>query len=246
MPRYGDTGSIQWFDVEPSITFHILNCFEDGDEVVVRGCRARQSIIPGPEMGVDKLEWFSRGFEPVDSTGGQNDGSGSLFMRCYEWRLNTKTGEVKERNLTGTDFSMDMPMINEEFTGSRNSYGYTQVVDSAASSAAGMLKFGGLAKLYLEEPDTISEGMIKVEYHMFPENVFCSGAAFVPKSGGVEEDEGWIISFVHNEATDISQVYIVDAQSFSWEPVVKMSLPGRVPYGFHGSYMPLPLPSSRL
>uniref|UniRef100_A0A7N0V706 Uncharacterized protein n=1 Tax=Kalanchoe fedtschenkoi TaxID=63787 RepID=A0A7N0V706_KALFE len=246
MPRYGSTSSILWFDVEPNITFHILNCFEDGNEVVVRGCRARQSIIPGPEMGVDKLEWFSRGFEHVDRTGGRNDGSGSLFTRCYEWRLNTETGDVKERNLTGTDFSMDMPMINEEFTGSRNSYGYTQVVDSAASSAAGMLKFGGLAKLYLEEPDTISEGMIKVEYHMFPENVFCSGAAFVPKRGGVEEDDGWIISFVHNEATDISQVYIVDAQSFLWEPVVKMSLPGRVPYGFHGSYMPLPLPSSRL
>ena len=28
-----------------------------------------------------------------------------------------ETGEVKERNLTGTDFSMEFPMINEDFTG---------------------------------------------------------------------------------------------------------------------------------
>lgn len=33
MPRYGDADSIQWFDVQPSSAFHIINCFEDGDEV---------------------------------------------------------------------------------------------------------------------------------------------------------------------------------------------------------------------
>ncbi|THG14855.1 hypothetical protein TEA_010422 [Camellia sinensis var. sinensis] len=32
MPRYGDADSIRWFDVESYCTFHILNCFEDGDE----------------------------------------------------------------------------------------------------------------------------------------------------------------------------------------------------------------------
>ncbi|KAL5800633.1 hypothetical protein ACOSQ3_032265 [Xanthoceras sorbifolium] len=52
MPRYGDVDSIKWFDAEPNCTFHILNCFEDGDEVVVGGCRALESIIPGPESGV--------------------------------------------------------------------------------------------------------------------------------------------------------------------------------------------------
>ncbi|MBA0866049.1 hypothetical protein Goshw_017508, partial [Gossypium schwendimanii] len=32
MPRYGDADSIQWFKVKPNCTFHIINCFEDGDE----------------------------------------------------------------------------------------------------------------------------------------------------------------------------------------------------------------------
>ncbi|CAM8958615.1 unnamed protein product [Rhodiola kirilowii] len=251
MPRYGDTSSIQWFNVDPNITFHILNCFEDGDEVVVRGCRARESIIPGPEMGIDKFEWFSKGLKPLNSSQGQNDGlphDGSLFARCYEWRLNTDTGDVRERNLTGTEFSMELPLINDKLTCSRNKYGYTQVFDSVASSTAGLPKYGGLAKLHLEERDTNSQGggsstedLIKVEYHKFPENIFCTGAAFVPKQGGSgsDEDDGWIISFVHNEVTDVSQVYIVDAKSFSSAPVAKLSIPCRVPYGFHGSYMPI-------
>lgn len=48
-----------------------------------------------------------------------------------------QTGEVRERNLTGTKFSMDFPIINEKFTGVKNRYGYSQVVDSTASSTSG-------------------------------------------------------------------------------------------------------------
>lgn len=49
---------------------------------------------------------------------------------------------------------------------------------------------------------------------MFEDNTFCTGAAFVPKQSGTstsstleeEEDDGWVITFVHNEDTNISQV----------------------------------------
>lgn len=34
MPRYGDANSIKWFEVEPCCVFHIINCFEDNDEVL--------------------------------------------------------------------------------------------------------------------------------------------------------------------------------------------------------------------
>lgn len=68
-----------------------------------------------------------------------------------------------------------------------------------------MAKYGGLAKLHLQERN--AEEMMKVEHHMFPKNTFCSGAAFVAKSGSVEEDDGWIITFVHDEDMDSSQVF---------------------------------------
>lgn len=69
--------------------------------------------------------------------------------------------------------------------------------------STGMAKFGGLAKLHLQERNG---EVIKVEYHMFPKNTFCSGATFVAKCGSVEEDDGWIITFVHDEDMDSSQV----------------------------------------
>ncbi|XP_073135232.1 carotenoid 9,10(9',10')-cleavage dioxygenase-like isoform X3 [Henckelia pumila] len=241
MPRYGDSESVKWFRVEPNCMFHIINCYEHGDEVVALAITSSTSIIPGPDFGMNKFEWFSKRFKKIEQSEDE-----SFFSRVYEWRLNMNTGEVTERNLTGMKYSMELPIINEKFIGIENKFGYAQVADLNASSTSGMTKYGGLAKLYFEgrkvELSNQHDGLIQVEYHMFPENTFCSGAAFVPKSGGHAEDDGWIITFVHDESTDKSQVYIVDATKFSEEPVAKISLPKRVPYGFHGAFVPLYAP----
>ncbi|GMJ15898.1 carotenoid cleavage dioxygenase 1, CAROTENOID CLEAVAGE DIOXYGENASE 1 [Hibiscus trionum] len=249
MPRYGDADSIRWFKVKPNCTFHLFNCFEDGDEVVVWGCRALDSIIPGPEKGKNKFDWFSRKLRPLKSSEGsigEVSEDQFVFPRPYEWRMNPQTGDVKERNLTGSEFAMDFPFINEAFIGLQNNYGYCQVRDSIASSASGVAKYGGLAKLYFGEQSPESylrenQGLKKVEYHMFEKNTFCSGAAFVPKDKAVEEDDGWVITFVHNEDSNTSQVLIIEAKSFTSKPVAKITLPYRVPYGFHGAFMPIPL-----
>ncbi|ONI33839.1 hypothetical protein PRUPE_1G449100 [Prunus persica] len=222
MPRFGDASSIHWFKVEPNCTFHIINSFEDGDEVVVWGCKALDSVIPGPDMSLNQFGWLPRRFKPADPSKENNDDisaeDGKLFSHAYEWRLNMNTGKVMERYLTGKEFSMDFPMINGAFAGVKNRYGYSQVVDSIASSTLGMLKYGGLARLHFEEPADVSlrnESQFEVETRMFEEKSFCSGAAFVAKQGGLEEDDGWAITFVHNEDTNISQVYVIDTKKFS-------------------------------
>lgn len=135
MPRYGDVSTLQWFQVEPCCVFHMINCYEEGDEVIVMACRAENSIIPGPELGLDKDEWFSRGFKHINSV--NSDDEGFLFGRPYEWRFNMQNQQVKGRYLVGTDFGLDFPVINEKFTGLKNKYSYLQVVDSSASSTAG-------------------------------------------------------------------------------------------------------------
>ncbi|KAB5514041.1 hypothetical protein DKX38_027947 [Salix brachista] len=84
-----------------------------------------------------------------------------------------------------------------------------------------------------------SEELMQVEYHKFEQNTFCTGAAFVPKQGSHEEDDGWIITFVNNEDTSMSKV----GQFCTFEPVAKITLPCRVPYGFHGAFTPILLQS---
>ncbi|TQD79120.1 hypothetical protein C1H46_035321 [Malus baccata] len=147
MPRYVDADSVRLFKVEPNCTFHIINSFEDGDEVVVWACKALDSVIPGPDMALNQFGWLRRKLKPT-STSKENDISpdeGNLLSHAYEWRLNMQSGEVNEKYLTGKRLSMDFPMINGAFSGYKNRYGDAQVVDSVASSASGMLKYSGLA-----------------------------------------------------------------------------------------------------
>ncbi|KAI5586392.1 hypothetical protein BDE02_06G209000 [Populus trichocarpa] len=155
MPRYGDVDSVRWFEVEPNCTFHILNCFEEGVEVVVRGCRSLESIISKSYgMDLEESEWVSgrlRSKEHVEQNTTPSSNDELLFSRSYEWRLNMETGEVKERNLTGTELCMEFPMINPSLNDLKNKFGYTQIVHEPASSSSGMPKFGGLAKLYFDE-----------------------------------------------------------------------------------------------
>ena len=62
---------------------------------------------------------------------------GILFSRPYEWRLNLGSGIASEGYITSEDVAMDFPVINENFTGIINKYGYAQVVDSVATSKTG-------------------------------------------------------------------------------------------------------------
>nr|GEZ17935.1 carotenoid 9,10(9',10')-cleavage dioxygenase 1-like [Tanacetum cinerariifolium] len=203
-------------------------------QVILWACRARNSMLPGPDIGLNKFEWFSSRF--TNEKDSNLNADESLFSHAYEWRLNMETGEVKERFLTGNSLSMDFPMINENFTGLKNKYGYAQTVNLEASRISGMAQYGGLMKLHLD--DTKPLDYVVMEHHKFPKNTFCTGASFVAKPEGLDEDDGWVITFVHDEHLNISRVIIVDAKKFTSDPVAIITLPSRVPYGFHGAFMP--------
>jgi carotenoid cleavage dioxygenase-like enzyme len=52
------------------------------------------------------------------------------------------------------------------------------------------------------------------------------------------EDEGWILSYVYDAGRDRSDVVILDARDFGDDPVATIRQPVRVPYGFHGGWVP--------
>ena len=91
-------------------------------------------------MDLEDSEWVSgrlRSKFPAQQYTKFSSNDDLLFCRFYEWRLNMQTGEVKERNLTGTKFSMEFPMINPSFNGLKNKFGYTQIVHDPASISSG-------------------------------------------------------------------------------------------------------------
>lgn len=89
-----------------------------------------------------------------------------------------------------------------------------------------------------------SQDPIKV--FMMPEGWFAQECRFVPRNNGSSEDDGWILSYVFDESSQLnsygectanakSELWIIDAMNMK-DVVARIYLPQRVPYGLHGNW----------
>jgi carotenoid cleavage dioxygenase len=63
---------------------------------------------------------------------------------------------------------------------------------------------------------------------------------FVPRTPDAEEDDGWVLAYTYDADTNRSDVVILEARDFTGEPIATIHLPTRVPFGFHGNWIPDP------
>ena len=61
---------------------------------------------------------------------------------------------------------------------------------------------------------------------------------FVPKRDGAAEDDGYVLVLVYDHERDASDFHVLDARNIAGEPVATVRIPHRVPYGFHGNWVP--------
>ena len=66
----------------------------------------------------------------------------------------------------------------------------------------------------------------------------CAGEpVFVAREGGTAEDDGWLLTFVHDLGAGTADFVVLDAADLARGPVARVPLPQRVPFGFHGSWV---------
>ncbi|HEX5613885.1 MAG TPA: carotenoid oxygenase family protein, partial [Acidimicrobiia bacterium] len=51
-------------------------------------------------------------------------------------------------------------------------------------------------------------------------------------------DEGWLLTYVYDRRTEQSAFTVLDATDLASGPVASVTLPQRVPFGFHGTWVP--------
>ena len=148
---------------------------------------------------------------------GPNDGA----TRLERWTIDPVAGKVSEETLDDT--SVELPRHDERLLGQPYRYGY-------AMEAGDGFAHGGAVKYDLQSGTT--------ERHDFGAGRMTLEPVFVPRSADAGEDEGWILSYVYDAATDRSDVVILAADDFTGDPVATIHLPQRVPFGFHGNWVP--------
>lgn len=100
MDRTDLAAGVRWFEMDLFWMFHVLNAYDDGDAVVVEGCRTtRLNAAFGEEMA-------DRPPPPM----------------LHRWRIDLATGTVTEEQLD--DRAGDFPRLNDDHAGRAARYGY--------------------------------------------------------------------------------------------------------------------------
>jgi carotenoid cleavage dioxygenase len=149
---------------------------------------------------------------------GPNEGPPTLDR----WTVDLTAGKVREERLD--DRPQEFPRVDERLVGRRHRYGY------AMSTAAGTGVQAGDSVLKHD----LASGRT-TEIHLGPGRRG-SEFVFVPSAPDAAEDDGVLMGFSYDTATDRSELTILDAST--GEPVGAVLLPTRVPHGFHGNWAP--------
>jgi len=199
-------GAVKWFEFPTSYIYHVINCWEDGDEVVMAACK----MVPN-------------GYAPEpDRFGPYAPMALVLALRAqpFLWRMNMKTGEGRETQLD--DGLSEFPVVNLDFSGRKTRFSYHVVMDDNV-----LQRFSGLRKYNLETGNS--------DRYDFPDGVFGSEPAFAPRDNPSTEDDGWLITFT-TDFDGNSEAHVIDARNFTAPPLARIKLPQRVPIGFHGTW----------
>ena len=86
---------------------------------------------------------------------------------------------------------------------------------------------------------TVKHDLQTGERHVFDHGPGRAGGepVFVARPDGDEEDDGWLVTYVHDLGAGTAEFVVLDAADFGRGYVARVPLPQRIPYGFHGNWV---------
>jgi carotenoid cleavage dioxygenase-like enzyme len=208
IPRHGAGDAIRWFEADPCYVYHSVNAWEEGDDVVLDLCRVTKPAPRGDAVGpLAKMLSYLR-----------------LDAHLYRYRFNLTTGKTTEAFLD--DDNTEFPTMDLTRLGRPTRYAYNMRISPEPT-----LLFDGVVKYDTQTGAT--------DRHWFGPGRWGSEAPFAPRSNDPAraEDDGYLVSFVHDDNADRSEVVILDAADLAAGPVARVLLRGRVPIGFHACWV---------
>ena len=150
---------------------------------------------------------------------GPNEGPPTLDR----WTVDLSGGKVIEERLD--DRGQEFPRVDERLTGRRHRFGYAPAV----GTDAGDIDLTGA----LLKHDLVGG---RSEARSFGPTHRAGEFVFVPSSPDAAEDDGVLMGFVHDDLSGRTDLVLLDAGTL--EDVARVHVPARIPYGFHGNWIP--------
>ncbi len=208
LPRRGTSADVCWFVGPPCYVFHFANAYEQGNTIVIHGSRMDRTVFAAGSGAGARVE-------------GQDDRADD--GRLHRWVLDLDTGSMREEPLD--DRPVDFVRVNPQSFGKASRYTFgSHVVDRSEPGT-----FDHYVK-YDHDKGTS-------EVRSLGKGVRCGEAVFVPRPGGTEEDDGWVVGLTHDEGRGESELVVINARDFTGEAEARVKMPGRVPYGFHAEWI---------
>ena len=208
IPRHGGADDIRWFKASPTYVLHFLNAYEEGDEVIVDGY-FQENPTPEPAEGID-------GYGHLMSYLDEH----SFRSRLHRWRFNLADGTTREERLS--DRTLEFGMINQRFAGQPYRYAYS------TTSKPGWFLFNGFVKHDMKTGDSWDV--------LLEEGRYASEAPFAPRTDAVDEDDGYLVSFIIDENRGTSECVLIDCKRFADGPVCRIALPHKISSGTHAHW----------
>eukprot|EP00887_Chlorella_sp_A99_P007809 scaffold20.g7809.t1 len=207
--------AVRWFETEPLMAFHVANAWEEGSKVHLVLCTFEEFSLDleTPPGVVRPLPYLTEVVMDLES--------GGAAMR----RVCDVPGDFPQAS-RGRWCSRAVAVAPAALVGRRTRYVYHAQL---TPTPTGEPVFPALVKTDLQT------GQVWVVEH--GPGRLGGEAIFVPDPSRQGEDAGHLVTFVHNELLGVSELVIYDAQAMSPEPVARVPLRRRVPYGFHAAWV---------
>ena len=210
IPRYGAADSIRWFEFSPCFLYHVVNSWEEGEEIVMVACRYMPTMTNDGK--IDEVHTA------------RNIATLQMDARLWRYRMNVKTGESKEECLD-PDRNVEFPTYDSARTGRKTQWGY--LVDHDPTK----LRWTGIRKYDTDSGENVgawSDGHASCWY---------SEPWFAPADNPRSEDHGYVVTFVWNDSSGEQQLQVFDALDLNQGPIARVRIPHRMPSGFHACWM---------
>ena len=208
MPRSGGAADVRWYETEACYVFHPLNAYEEGGTIVLDVARYPRLDFMTPKAARDP--------------GLDED----TAPKMHRWVIDLAGGGVRSQPLD--DVGAEFPRADERRLGRKHRWGYVAAVGPEGSS--GMPLFTAIRRYDLERGT--------IDARAFGPGNGVAEPLFVPRAADAAEDDGYVLALAYDAAANASRFHVLDARDIAGEPIATVLLPHRVPYGFHGNWVP--------